>query len=153
MWVGVPSRYIARELAEYEAVDAIAVPTLFVAGTFIRRGIPKERLIINPYGVDLPCFIQPFPRRVAQPLQILFVGQVGICKGVPWLLRAFARLDVKAELHLVGPLELGMERVLRHEPMEGVILHGPVPDQTVSCQSIMLRLTSSAYPPWKKVYR
>lgn len=129
MWAETPPHHIARELAEYEAVDAIAVPTSFVAGTFIRRGIPKERLIINPYGVDLSCFVQPLPRRSEQSLRILFVGRVGICKGVPWLLRAFARLDMKAELHLVGPLEPGMEHILRHEPMEHVILHGPVADR------------------------
>ena len=125
---------VARELAEYDAADAITVPTRFVAETFIRRGLARERVLINPYGADLSHFLALPLRRETQPLRILFVGRVGICTGVPWLLRAFARLDVKAELHLVGPLDPGMDHVLRYEPMAHVTVHGFVPESTLPAQ-------------------
>lgn len=125
---------VTRELDEYEAADAIAVPTRFVAETFIRRGLARERVIVNPYGADLsPFFALPL-RRETRPLRILFVGRVGICTGVPWLLRAFARLDMKAELHLAGPLDPGMDHVLRYEPMARVTVHGPVPERLLPAQ-------------------
>ncbi|MEO5374890.1 MAG: glycosyltransferase family 4 protein [Alphaproteobacteria bacterium] len=126
-WRRTDQRLIERELAEYERADAIAVPTSYAAETFKRRGIPAERLIVNPYGVDLALFRPSPPRPPDTPVRILFVGRVGVRKGVPWLLRAFALLDARAELHLVGPVEPGMDKVLALEPMERVVVRGPLP--------------------------
>jgi len=47
-------------------------------------------------------------------------------KGVPWLLRAFSRLAAPVELHLVGPVERGMEKILRQSSLERVAVRGPL---------------------------
>ena len=59
------------------------------------------------------------------PVKILSVGRVGIRKGIVDLITAFQPLASKAELHLVGPVEPVMRKLLNAMPMEGVQLRGP----------------------------
>ncbi len=116
---------IDREEQEYDQADAIAVPTQFAANTFSARGL-GDKVIINPYGVDLTRFSPRVePAQNSKP-RIIFVGGVGIRKGVPWLLRAFKGLADQAELHLIGPVEKGFEKVLGGENLDGVVVRGPV---------------------------
>ena len=117
---------VERELREYELADAIAVPSRFAAGTFIERGIPERKLIVTPMGVDLGRFSST-PSNAGDRLpRILFVGAVGLRKGVPLLLRAFARLKDIAELHLVGPVEDDFRPIMATLPLDNVVVRGPV---------------------------
>lgn len=122
----VDPRLMAREIAEYDAADAIAVPSQFAATTFVAHGIPAEKLIVNPYGADIDRISSSSgPRENPWP-RILFVGRVGLRKGVPWLLRAFACLKSEAELDVVGPFEADMQPILRACSLDRVALRGPL---------------------------
>jgi glycosyltransferase involved in cell wall biosynthesis len=118
---------IEREVAEYDAADAIAVPSAFAARTFMARGVPEAKLLINPYGVDLRRFTPRQRAHPDRPVRILFVGRVGIRKGIPGLLEAFAPLAGDAELHLIGPVEPAMQSILATAPMQNVSVRGAVP--------------------------
>ncbi len=50
-----------KELQEYEDADYVCIPSLFVKRTFLERGFPEEKLIHNPFGVDLTHF-RPIPK-------------------------------------------------------------------------------------------
>ncbi|MBT7510201.1 MAG: glycosyltransferase family 4 protein [Rhodospirillaceae bacterium] len=118
---------IERELAEYDAADAICVPSNFAAETFIARGVPGEKLIVNAYGVDLSKFEpSPTPQTATKP-RIVFVGRVGLRKGVAELLEAFSTLSDRAELHLIGPVELSVREILARHAGESVIVRGALP--------------------------
>ncbi len=119
-------KVIERELAEYEQADAIAVPSNFAAQTFTDRGISPEKLIVNNYGVDLSRFKPIDTKTNRDKPRILFVGQVGVRKGIPNLLNAFSKLKDKAELHLVGPIEPGFSSYLRDAATDGVTIKGSV---------------------------
>lgn len=102
---------VARELGEYAAADAIAVPTRYAAKTFIERGVPEAKMIVNPLGVDTRRFDGTRAGHDGPP-RVLFVGGVGVRKGVPRLLDVFASLEGEAELRIVGRIESGMGAVL-----------------------------------------
>ena len=120
-------RDTVREEAIYEVADGIIVPSTFAAKSFLSMGVPAEKIYTIPYGVRLRDFQQ-----VAEPkgdrFEVLFVGSVGLRKGIPYLIEAFSKLSCgKKRLRIVGDLGREMAQVLRKLPMEDVELIGSVP--------------------------
>jgi len=125
-------RIVERELAEYEHADAIFVPTKFARDTFVERGVSPAKLIVNPYGVKLAPSNQVEATTPDGPVKILFVGGVGIRKGVPWLLEAARQLDRLAEFRLAGPVEPILAEKLGSDLPDNVTLLGAVSSTEVS---------------------
>lgn len=122
-------RDIAREEEIYAEADLITVPSNFAARSFVEMGVPAEKLRTIPYGVRLENF-----RRVAKPpkdrFEVLFAGAVGLRKGVPYLLEAFARLRYpKKRLRVAGAIHADIREVLGRLPSEDVEFLGAVPQQ------------------------
>lgn len=89
-------------LSELEETDYITIPSPFVRMSMLAEGIPADRLIEIPFGVDLDKF-RPTSHRHADRFRVAFAGQVSIRKGVPYLLEAWQRLGwTDAELWLIG---------------------------------------------------
>ena len=118
------SEIIEREEQEYMLADEISVPSNYAAQTFVDRGISKNKIFINGYGVDLEQFKPPTSRESNRKPRIIFVGSVGIRKGVPWLLDAFKYLSSKAELHLIGPISPDYEPMLRNSVGKNIHVRG-----------------------------
>jgi len=115
---------IEREEQEYALADKISVPSNYAAQTFVDRGVSIDKIFVNGMGVDLGLFQAPATRRVDCKPRIIFVGGVGIRKGVPWLLDAFKRLSSEAELHLIGPVSSDYEDILRISVGENIHVRG-----------------------------
>ena len=125
---GVDPRVIAKEEEEYEAADAITVPSTFAYRSFLEMGVPESRLRKIPYGVDLRRF-----EKVGDPppdtFDVLFVGQVAFQKGVPYLIEAFRKFKhPKKRLRVVGGMRPEMDRYIKTHPMpDNVEFLGHIP--------------------------
>lgn len=131
---GTPLEIIEREEREYSLADKISVPSKYAAQTFVDRGIPKNKIFINRYGVNLGLFHPPTKRPSDRKPRIIFVGGVGIRKGVPWLIEAFKSLSSKAELHLIGPISPDYEPILRVTVGKGIHVRGALPSNQLAAE-------------------
>jgi len=115
-----------REEVQYDQADCITVPSSFAARSFVAEGVPAEKLRVIPYGVRLDAF-EPASPPPTDEYNVLFVGQVSLRKGVPYLLEAFARLrHPRKRLRIVGPMFPHMRPLLARLPMEHVEVVGAV---------------------------
>ena len=115
-WKVSPPKFSADRLqrcvAEYEEAHAITVPSQFSKRSFLKHGVPAERVFVCPYGVDLSEF-RPGKKR-DDTFRIIHVGQISVRKGIGHLLQAMASLVKvrKCELWLVGPIDPAVQHLL-----------------------------------------
>lgn len=101
--------WVKRVKREYELAHYVTVASSLQMNSFIRRGFPKERLLLAPLGVDVrrfsPELRQPSLRirEKGEPFRIIQVGQVSVRKGFIYLLQAVEQLrDPDIEIILYG---------------------------------------------------
>lgn len=125
----LPHDTLKVSLAEMTLADYVLIPSDFVRRTFVEHGFPQEKLLLIPFGVDAARF-RPWEKETSHPFRVLFVGQVGIHKGVPYLLEAWRRLGWQdAELWLVGRVLPECRPILpRYKDLPGLHLMGHLDD-------------------------
>lgn len=115
-----------RELLEYELADYISIPSSYVKRTFIDNGILEEKLLVNPYGVDLSEFTQ-IPKE-DDVFRIIFAGGGSLRKGYHYLLQAFYELDLHdCELWHLGSVNDEIKPFLKQYKHKNWILKGHIP--------------------------
>ncbi|HVT29990.1 MAG TPA: glycosyltransferase family 4 protein [Lacipirellulaceae bacterium] len=106
---GFPSAYdqrLKQKREEMMLADVVLVASRYVEAT-IRDHYPDKYIVRAPYGVDIGFWTPPTAARSSRPLRFIYAGQVSLRKGIPWLLDAWAKADLRdAELDLVGSWEL-----------------------------------------------
>jgi glycosyltransferase involved in cell wall biosynthesis len=127
----LPRLLVRRMRQECAAADHVCVPSTFARATLRAAGVPDERILQVPLGVDAQRFTPGPPRR--GPFRVLYVGRLELLKGLPYLLEAFSRLDLPgAELWLAGRVlpEVGpaLDRAGRGVRVLGPLPHAALPD-------------------------
>ncbi len=105
---GIDEKSIAKECAKLELVDYVFSPSSEVTKSLLRADVPSEKIIQSSYGLGqkdilLPQDVASRARRT--DLTAIFVGRIGIRKGVHLLLEYWAKAGVKGKLKLVGSIE------------------------------------------------
>ena len=127
-----PPDAVEREEEIYAIADAITVPSAVARNSFLRMGVAAEKVHVIPYGVRLDKFL-PTDAPPVDSFDVLFVGQVSLRKGIPYLLEAFARLrHPHKRLTLVGSVQDDMRGLLTRLPKEGVTFTGSIPQTEVA---------------------
>jgi glycosyltransferase involved in cell wall biosynthesis len=121
-----------REEAEWELADRIICGSDFVLEGLKARGVPMRKCSVVPYGVEMD-HLQPVPTVTSgKNLNVLFVGEIGLRKGVPYLLEALRAIDSPESVHakLVGPVAIDRNCLARYDRWCEVV--GPVPRSLMS---------------------
>jgi len=119
---------VDKELAEYQEADFISLPSRYVKRTFLEHGIPENKLIQNPYGVNLTNFY-PAPKE-DRIFRVIHCGNLSIRKGVHYLVQAFAELKLpQAELWLIGDVTEEISPFLKKYASGSIILKGTFPER------------------------
>jgi glycosyltransferase involved in cell wall biosynthesis len=104
----------ARKEDELELADWILTYSDVHRRSFIENGIRAERLVEIPLWADAALWDirHNYDTESTKPLEVLFVGSIGIRKGIPWLLNSLKELTGNVRLTLLGTTEPGFEDVL-----------------------------------------
>ena len=104
---------INRHLQEYREADYIGVHSNFAVNSFLENGIPREKLIFIPYGIDTEKY-KPLDKK-DNIFRVLAVGRICLRKGIQYLLEAWSRLRLEnSELILLGQIDGQMEGILAY---------------------------------------
>jgi glycosyltransferase involved in cell wall biosynthesis len=91
---------------EIALADHILVGSSFVRESFVKEGIPAEKLEVIPYGTDTRLFEPVTSKPQTDCFKLLFIGQIGQRKGISYLVRAYKQFrDPKTSLTLVGKIQ------------------------------------------------
>ena len=125
-------RDTAREEEIYEVADAITVPSSFAARSFAESGVAAEKVHVIPYGVRLERF-RPVAEAPQGRFEVLFAGSVGLRKGFPYALEAFARVrHPRKRMRVAGMVHPDIKAVLPRLPQTDVEFLGAVPQEQLA---------------------
>lgn len=111
---------IKKAVREYQEADFVLVPSDFAHQSFLDQGFDKKKLILLKFGVDTKKFL-PRQRRPDGVFRAIFAGQVGIRKGIGYLLQAWQELDLKdSELLLIGPVATEFKDLMQNYTLSKV---------------------------------
>jgi hypothetical protein len=100
-----PQFIVDRQLEEARIADYLLCPSNHVANSFVQYGIPKEKCKVIPYGANTKLFKPTSSNK--DKFRILFVGTVGVRKGLVYLFQALKELHGKYDFEctIIGGLE------------------------------------------------
>ena len=120
--VPIPRWMFARMHRELERADLIIVQSNFCKDSMIWNGIPADKVMVNPMGVDTSIF-QP-RKTVPDKIRFVSVGTICLRKGHQYLFRAFELVKKQlpdAELICLGDFKRDFRK--ERPKWEGTFTH------------------------------
>ncbi|MEM1157470.1 MAG: glycosyltransferase family 4 protein [Verrucomicrobiota bacterium] len=122
-YTGTLAEIIENEKKECATADIILCPSDYVAESFQIYGISRSRCTVIPYATN-PIFKASRPKNPQTKLRILYVGSVGVRKGIIYLLKALDLLpEYSYECTVIGHVEPLFEKIF--EPYRSKVNHIP----------------------------
>lgn len=136
---------VERIESELELADIVLAPSEAVQRQMLSRGVPADRIFIEPYGVDFRLFSPERSTDVNVSPQLLYVGQISYRKGIPFLLDAVR--GQRLSLKMVGPVvapEL-LENLPANVTYEGAVGHENLPKHFAEADAFVLPSIEDAF--------
>jgi glycosyltransferase involved in cell wall biosynthesis len=115
-----------REQEEWQLASRIVTGSKFASDGLRGCGVPSTKCCVVPYGVSGDQFVDSSASQGSAKLRVLFVGEIGLRKGVPYLLEALRRLNSRCiEARFVGSMKI--EPTVLGAYKRWASCHGPVP--------------------------
>jgi glycosyltransferase involved in cell wall biosynthesis len=92
----------ARRLAAFREVDLVLAPSAFLAERLVAAGLARERVAVEPLGVDVAALAGVERPRTAGALRLGYVGATSKHKGLHVLLAALDGLGPRVKLEIFG---------------------------------------------------
>lgn len=135
---GINKKLIAHENAQLDLVDYIFSPSREVTKSLLGAEVPNEKIIQTSYGLSTNDILTPqavASRTQNKELTALFVGRIGIRKGIHLLLEYWTKAGVKGKLVLVGRIEPSAKHLVEPYLSRHDIEHVPFTDDLKSIYS------------------
>jgi glycosyltransferase involved in cell wall biosynthesis len=128
----VPAAYWERLWAEWDASAGVIVNSQWSSQALRAQGVPAEKLFTVPLAF-VPQHIGEVREPRRGPLRVLFLGQVNLRKGIPYLIEAARRLiDEDIVFTVAGPIDIDSSKVA--DAPVNMNFVGPIPRiDTVAC--------------------
>jgi len=119
-YIEIPEAYFRRREQEWALADRVMVNSNFCRLALIEQGVPAEKLIVVPLCYERDCGMQASagthertsPFDPAEPLRVLWLGQVVLRKGIQYLIEAARLLDREnIQFDVVGPVGISQTAV------------------------------------------
>jgi glycosyltransferase involved in cell wall biosynthesis len=111
----VPDVYWDRLRAEWSSATRVVVNSEWSRDALVAEGVPAEKLRVVPLAFEVPVpALHSKPARAPGPLRVLWLGSVGLRKGIQYLFEAAHRvIDRDMRFLIAGPLQIAPEVVAR----------------------------------------
>ncbi len=118
-------RMISKKLEEYSFADYISIPSQFTKNTFLKYPALKNKIICIPYGVDAEKFYPIKNATNDKIFRIIICGNIGLRKGIQYLLKAFYELKLpNSELYVIGPVSAELKSIIEKYKASNIIWAG-----------------------------
>lgn len=117
--LNLPVRHGISEISAEEEIECMALsdyifsPSPAVKESLVSAGITADKILDTSYGLKDDEIIQPAEKRPDHEVTVIFVGSIGVRKGIHLLLEAWQKADVKAKLKIVGKIEPQIEDLVK----------------------------------------
>ncbi len=141
-YLPINKKTVNKILSEYNAADYIMSPSNFTKNSFLKHGVSESKLLTVNYGVNYD-FFSKIKKLEPDKFRVIFVGLVGLRKGVQYLIQAWNKLNLpeeKTELLFVGNMLSDIKPFLKNtktlnvsfELKKNVIFYGSTDRNTLA---------------------